>query len=128
MVIFMMPRNTRMNKIVTYAGQCKVFKMSVDGQTTYLFSNLSPYYTRGVFVTKKTSLSVCLHSFYYNKVVRLRRTGEVIQTIQSDRNDAPLYNNPRYVTTSFYLGRGDAGSEDWQISVQCMVCHTWKEQ
>jgi len=34
-----------------------------------------------------------------NKVVRLGRQGQIIQTIQNDRTGAPLYNNPWYVTS-----------------------------
>jgi len=84
--------------IVTCNKQCKVFQMSADGKSISTFCNLSPYITRGLCVTQDLEVLVCLQSSK-DMVVRLGRSGGIIQTIQNDKTGAPLYNNPLRVTS-----------------------------
>jgi len=90
------------NTLIVTCHKCKVYQMSADGKSKSTFCKLSPYETRGLCVTKDMEVMVCLQASEDsedNKVVRLGRSGEIIQTIQNDRTGAPLYNDPQFVTS-----------------------------
>jgi len=81
-----------------------VVRMSGDGKKASTFSNLQEYYTIGLCVTHGMDVLVCLIPVNKqenpdNMVVRLGRTGNILQTIQYNKSGEPLFRAPGSVTS-----------------------------
>jgi len=85
--------------LVTCYQNTKIIKLSADGKSITEFSDLSPCFPLGIYVTPERDVLVGLKSKFnlldqHAKVARLDRNGGVIQTTQYDDVGAILYRWP----------------------------------
>ncbi|KAJ8298524.1 hypothetical protein KUTeg_025055 [Tegillarca granosa] len=72
-------------------------KYSSD-KVTIVANNLSPYQTQGLCVTSEQDILVCLYNEKNDKVVRMSLNGQIKQTIQYNKQNKPLFSDPKLVT------------------------------
>jgi len=80
-----------------------VLRFSKDGESFTKFSELSPFFTRGLCVTSEQDVLVCVSSTLTCpdkncKIVRLNGKGEVTQDIQYNKQ-SPMFSCPCRVTS-----------------------------
>jgi len=73
--------------------------MSGDGKSISIFCDLPPYYTKGLCVTHKVEVTICLQSSKGSQDNKVVIFGIEVEIIQNDRTGAPLYNDPQYTTS-----------------------------
>jgi len=102
-----------------------VFKMTSDGEKISMFSDLSKmrsHFTRGLCATDDGEVFVCLQfelgAGESDMIIRLNRTGHIIQNFQNDNVSAPLYSLPFRVTS---LPMGELAFTDLGDNRVCCV-------
>ncbi|KAJ8297520.1 hypothetical protein KUTeg_024051 [Tegillarca granosa] len=95
---------------ITVTPSGDVFFSEDEGHTIKMYSsekftviaNTTPYKTQGLFITIDQDLLVCLYfdgrKNDNSKVVRMSLNGQIIQTLQYNKENTPLFNNPQLVT------------------------------